>query len=72
MSIQTGYEDKPLSEIPPPEEVKWTVQLDRVAEGSDEHFVYARVEIDGEAIGMLRLPSAEYLRWIRERIQDGT
>lgn len=31
--------------------------------------VYARVVLNGEPIGMVRLPTPAHLRWLRERIQ---
>ncbi len=74
--VSTGYEDPPPEEskIPPPEEVKWLVQIALVGESVEEKdIVFVTVEVDGESLGLLRLPNGEYLRWLRERIQgDGT
>jgi len=33
-----------------------------------EGYVYVRVEINGESIGMLRLPNNDYVRFVRERL----
>ncbi|MCH7479755.1 MAG: hypothetical protein IIC79_00020 [Chloroflexi bacterium] len=70
MSIQTGYEDRKEKDIPPPEKVKWRVELSSIGESEHEKDkIFVRIEIDGDVIGMLRLPDTEYLIWLRERIQ---
>ena len=70
MSIQTGYNDRPEKEIPPPDKAVWKIEITKVGEGEvEKDKIYVRIEIDGDVLGMLRLPSAEYLVWLRERIQ---
>jgi len=31
-------------------------------------YVYVRVEVDGEPVGMLRLPDNDHVRFVRERL----
>ena len=69
---QTGYEGpnakKELKKIPPPESREWRVNFENVGH-SEEGVVYVSVALDGEVIGMLRLPDNEHVIWIKERIQ---
>ncbi|MEE8113049.1 MAG: hypothetical protein V3T23_01720 [Nitrososphaerales archaeon] len=76
-SSHTGYQgpdfidkddDEPKTK--PPEECIWKIEIKPVAR-SDEYpeTIFAQVEIDGDVVGMVRLPNTEYLRWLRERIQ---
>ena len=70
MSIQTGYEDRVGKDIPPPDKVTWKVELSSIGESEHEkEKIFVRIEIDGDPIGMLRLPDTAYLIWLRERIQ---
>ncbi len=71
MTIQTGYGDRPSKSIPPPEDVEWKVQITQIGEGeAEKDKVFVRVEIDGDSLGLLRLPNTAYLLWLRERIQE--
>ena len=74
MKISTGYEGPDYMEeekkVKPPEECEWVVLVKEVADTESET-LYATIECDKETLGMVRLPNPEYLRWLRERIQDG-
>lgn len=75
--MHTGYQgpdyidkDDEPEKVKTPGDCKWKIQIKNVAR-SDEYpdTVFAQVEIDGDVVGMVRLPNAEYLRWLRERVQ---
>jgi len=69
---QSGYEGpNPKNEpkkLPPPESREWKVRVESIGHSEDES-VFARVDLDGECIGMIRMPNNEHLRWFRERVQ---
>jgi len=71
----TGYQgpDYPPDETKktkPPEECEWMISQKNVGNAEeDTDTIYAAFEVDGETLGMVRLPNPEYLRWLRERIQ---
>lgn len=71
--MTTGYEEKDSGEkkdIPSPNDVTWTCELDHVAESKDDgDTVFCRIEIDNQTVGMLRLPNSEYLEWIRIKLK---
>ena len=70
MSIQTGYEDRDPEAIDtPPEEAKWKVEYQPIGSNESEKTFYVRLDADGKSLGLLRLPSLEYVRWLRERLQ---
>jgi hypothetical protein len=31
--------------------------------------IYISIEVDGEVLGMIRVPNAEHLIWLREKLQ---
>jgi hypothetical protein len=70
----TGYDgpdpkrkdEKP--KIPPPEDRKWEIKTENIGHSEDES-THVIVELDGEPIGMIRMPDNAHLRWFRERIQ---
>jgi len=65
----SGYDGAKKEELKPPEECEWIVKLNSVASNEDEPDVhYATITVDGEAVGSVRLPSPEYVRYLRERI----
>ena len=69
--MTTGY-DGPTSEEDEkeksPEDRTWRVIHNRKILSDDA--IYGIVELDGESIGMIRLPDMEHLGWLRERIQN--
>ena len=73
MRSDSGYEGPDhlnKEKIKPPEDAEWIIKTKDVAD-SDEYTetVYAVFEVDGETLGMVRLPNPEYLRYLRERMQ---
>jgi len=73
MKPTAGY-DGPTPEdeekVKPPEECKWEVRLDSVASAVEGESHYATILVDDEPLGSMRLPSPDYVRWLRERIQE--
>lgn len=67
-----GNSGKDASEtpIPSPSSRIWKVELDHKNNSSEKDVVFARVEVDREVVGFLRLPNAEHLTWLRERLQE--
>lgn len=67
-SVTGGYDGQTEEKkLPPPEEAKWTVMVDEKLHSDTA--IYARLMIDGEVLGFFRVPSWEYLKWLREKIQ---
>lgn len=66
----TGYEqDEEKPKIPLPDSVSWTVELDHVARSLDDPYtMYCTLQIDGKVMGMIRLPNAEYLEYLRNKL----
>lgn len=64
-SVTAGYDgDNPHDEeLPDPETLKWRVPL--INTGSDG-VIYARLQAGTETLGLLRVPNAAYLRFIRK------
>lgn len=72
----SGYDgpENPHAEkntIPSPQSRVWEVELEQVGQMVGGEVVYARIVVDGETLGALRLPNNEHLRWLRERLADG-
>lgn len=72
--LDTGYQGPDYMDeeksTKPPSECEWRIVQKNVGESERETaVVYAAFEVDGEVLGMVRLPNAEYLRWLRERVQ---
>ena len=66
--LSTGYENQPEKDEQgekSPQSSKW--EFENVHIGSSGNSVYVNVMLDGEVIGMMRLPGSIYLAWIRER-----
>ena len=65
----SGYDGPHEAEekCPSPNTRRWEVVFNDSLRG-DEEYVYVRVEIDGEGIGLLRLPDNEHVRFVRERL----
>ncbi len=72
MTDETGYAGpapkKELENVPDPEDRKWMVLFEPVAH-NEEGIAFVRIELDGETIGMLRLPNNEHVVWLKGRIQ---
>jgi len=70
----SGYQGPDYGEdkkVKPPEDCVWYIVEKKVADSEEfTDVVYASFECDGEVLGMVRLPNPEYLRWLRERIQE--
>ncbi len=71
---QTGYEEKLPSEdenkLPSPSSVSWTVELEVVGLALDEKSVSATIRIEDKIVGFVRLPSNEYLIYLRRLLAD--
>lgn len=69
MIIQvTGYEEKKPGEdeeIPKPESLSWTCEIERVGESLDGRSMQCTLRIDDRVVGMIRLPNNEYLTYFR-------
>lgn len=70
MSSTSGYDGPGMREeekIPDPKEVPWKAEIDHTANIPDGS-VYVIVKVGGKSIGFLRMPNAEYVRELRERL----
>lgn len=72
---QAGYQGPDYLEekkVKPPEECEWEISVLSVADNDEEpEVVFAAISVDKHILGSVRLPNPEYLRFLRERIQDG-
>jgi len=67
--ITTGYEgsDPDPKDLLSPSDSSWSIELDTKI--SSESF-HGTIFLNGEPIGMVRVPTMEHLGWLREKFQQ--
>ena len=72
MSNTTGYEGptkEEEEEFPSPEDREWKIFPELNIGESLDGTIILGIELDGERIGMIRVPNNEHIIWLKERIQ---
>lgn len=73
--MTSGYDGKDGKEnsktsTPSPNTRDWKLELDHKNQSSEEEVTFAVLKLDGEAVGFLRLPNLEHLKWLREKLSN--